>query len=308
MGTTQGNIDQLAAPLDEETRDGCMHELGALYAAGAMSIEELDTRICAAMMAETEEELAELVGDLRESQKESATPPVAEREPARSAPRRAPAPRPDDRPLSPTVTLRTGVLTRRVVLVGAGTAVVVAASVLLGSVLPVVVYVSALVGSFVLGTSGRRPPEDAETTTESAEPTAVDPPPSQDLALLPRPSVPAQRMPAKVHPVIVPGATGPASSDQDADLDGTDPAPQTLIVPSVRELPTAERLALGACPATPENADRSGTPAQADDTATEDRLQDQGSPIRPLFGRVTDRDWLRQHVRRGQAAARVRSS
>ena len=288
MGMTQGNIDELAPPVDQAKRDACLHELGDLYAAGAMSMEELDTRVCAAMVAETEDELAELVNDLvvPQPQARAKAPSAPQREAAASTARDEPEPTPATRqPAAPTGRSPRG-LVRPAALVAAGTAIAVAAAVVLDSALPIV---------------GGRGSAVAETADRPAAPAPVEAPPSQDLALIPRGSVPVQRGADKVHPVIVP-IDGEITDDADV------PA-QKLIVPSVRELPTAERLALGAGQdQVAEDADRCVLPTQAGPPAEESITEEAVEPIRPLFERVTDRGWLRQHVRRGQAASRTRNS
>jgi hypothetical protein len=64
METKQYAAQQLAPRLDVAKRDACLHALGAHHAAGRLSIEELDSRIQAALAAETEDELHALTADL----------------------------------------------------------------------------------------------------------------------------------------------------------------------------------------------------------------------------------------------------
>ena len=63
---TEYAAQPLAPQPDVTKRDACLHALGAHHAAGRLSIEELDSRIQAALAAETEEELAALTADLTE--------------------------------------------------------------------------------------------------------------------------------------------------------------------------------------------------------------------------------------------------
>ena len=82
METQQYADQQSTDRLDSRQRDACLHALGALHAAGRLSLEELDSRIQAALAAETEAELATLTVDLPEPQEpavsqEPSTPPAS---------------------------------------------------------------------------------------------------------------------------------------------------------------------------------------------------------------------------------------
>lgn len=60
----ESTCDELAAVVDHPERDACLHSLGALYAAGRLSTDELDRRIEAALAATTSAELAAVMADL----------------------------------------------------------------------------------------------------------------------------------------------------------------------------------------------------------------------------------------------------
>jgi hypothetical protein len=62
MGKSIGGVG-IAPALDDRTRDACLHDLGDQYAAGRLSSSELESRIQAALAAETEEELAAAIAE-----------------------------------------------------------------------------------------------------------------------------------------------------------------------------------------------------------------------------------------------------
>ena len=68
----------LGSAIDVRQRDASLHALGDFYAAGAISAQELDSRIQAVLGAETEADLAAAMGDLDRE-------PAAEQEPAPEA-------------------------------------------------------------------------------------------------------------------------------------------------------------------------------------------------------------------------------
>jgi hypothetical protein len=61
-GLAQGR----AAGLDDATRDACLHCLGDHYAAGRLSVAELDSRVQLALAAQTEDELAAVMAGVVE--------------------------------------------------------------------------------------------------------------------------------------------------------------------------------------------------------------------------------------------------
>lgn len=79
METRWDGVEELDLRLHLDKRDACLHALGEHHAAGRMSVEELDRRVQAALAAETEEELAALVVDLRQEPAERSTPPQSRR-------------------------------------------------------------------------------------------------------------------------------------------------------------------------------------------------------------------------------------
>lgn len=69
-----GKLDCGAGPasgLDDRTRDACLHKLGDHYAAGRLTAQELDSRIQAALGAETADDLTEVMDDLEKEGDES---------------------------------------------------------------------------------------------------------------------------------------------------------------------------------------------------------------------------------------------
>ena len=82
METKHGGVD-LSPPLDDATRDACLHALGDHYAAGRISADELDRRVATALAARVEDELVVLTADLTEDPGQAPVPADDPAEPRR---------------------------------------------------------------------------------------------------------------------------------------------------------------------------------------------------------------------------------
>jgi hypothetical protein len=112
-------------------------------------------------------------------------------------------------------------------------------------------------------------------------------PATKELVLVPRPQVPAQRDPAKVHPVLVPTETGSPSTEL------------VLVRRSAEVVPVRPAAVRGAILAAERASDGVALPHE------ERRVQGLVSQLRPLVHRVSDRArWRRLTADACQRAAR----
>lgn len=265
-----------------------MHALGELHAAGHLTFDALDERICAALAAETEEELAVLLSDLPDTTTDSWSPFGGEAEAAtgtrpeqktetKTAPTAAPtaaprAARPDVRRLGQSAAA---------VLATLGVALVTVAAAMLAGARKVAAWSWALlceVGAWLVNALAamRRRREPA--------------PPAQDLVAVPQPQAPMQWEPIKVYAVRVPMDPEPVASE--------------LPAPTVRELPTAERPALMPGRTEPERELAAESAEDNTAPAEDEAARGTGGPLRPLLDRVTQR----AHGRRSGIFPRQRES
>jgi hypothetical protein len=209
MNSTSEAVRHPGKVLSHEERDACLHALGALHASGELSAVELDARIDAALSARTEDELAALV------RTSSRLEPAAQ-EPTQTAlpPQGAPRPR---RTAGSLFALRFVVFAALMLLAG-----LVRVLILIGVALSVgtarALLATARVGSFayqalrgVFSTRGalvgRAHAMPAPARLQMRRPA------TQELVVVPKAQVPAQREPVKIHPVLVPnGANSPSTA------------------------------------------------------------------------------------------------
>ena len=277
-----GAVRHRGLDLSHEERDACLHALGALHASGKLSLPELDARIEAALAARTEEELAALV-------REGSRPEVTARRPGREARRALVA-----RAAGAGVTAVRLVVFLGVTLPVALVRVLAVAAVALGVGVVRLLLAAAWIVRFAYQALARWS-RSWSATTARAEAGAVPArlqrrrPLSRELVLVPRPQVPAQRDPAKVHPVLVPSEAGAPSTDLVLARRSTD------VVLARRpviegEIVARERASLDR--ALPHEDRRVGGLA---------------SQLRPLVHRVTDRArWRRITTNACERAVRTR--
>ncbi len=207
MQTTTGAVRQSGPDVSHERRDACLHALGALHASGKLSLSELDARIEAALAARTDDELAALV---RETSRIEVAPPRPIHEAQAS--------------VNPRYRRASGLLfaLRRLAFVAltlvAGLARVVTLTlVALSAVIVRALLLLVWLGFLAWGTLVRQSKTwgasigraDARVVPARRQaPRSA----SQELVVMPRPQVPAQRQPMKIHPVIVPTQGGSSSS------------------------------------------------------------------------------------------------
>lgn len=278
-------VRQRGPSLSHEERDACLHALGALHASGKLSLSELDVRIQAALAARTDAELAALV---RESSRIEVAPPrpTQEEPPAAVAPRHRRA--------------EGWLFAARLVgfvalaLLGAFVRVVALAAVALG-VGVVRALTLAAWGSWVVCQSLARRGKALSKALGRAETGPVPArlqlrrAPSRELVVVPSARVPAQRVPHKVHPVIVPTDADPSSTT-------SVPAGQSTEVVPVR---AAIRGALLA-----RDLTSVGTTVSREDR----RVRVLVSQLRPLVHRVADRArWRRMTTNACERAAHTKS-
>jgi Domain of unknown function (DUF1707) len=208
METMRGAVRQPGPDLSHEERDACLHALGALHAAGRLSLPELDARIEAALAARTDDELVALV-------RESSGIEVAPRR-ATHEERRAMVAAGARRVGGWLFALRFLVFLVLALLVGLVRVLAVAA-VALGVVLVRALLLAAWGGRLAYRALVRRSRTwgaslgraDARVVPARLQ---LQRAPSKELVLVPRPQVPAQREPAKVHPVLVPSEADSTST------------------------------------------------------------------------------------------------
>ena len=284
METMRGAVRQPVPDLDHAERDACLHTLGALHAAGELSLTELEERIAAALEASTKDELAALVRT-RARMEVAPRPPTPEEPPA--APARA--------------SLADGWVYRLKVVAFLALAVFLAVA--RGLALTLVAVTIIAVRALLLVLLGVRRATEAlvrwareRRATDGRGETEVVParpqlkaPPSRELVLVPQARVPAQRQPHKVHPVLVPS---------EVDASSTDVVPVTRaagVIPAQRAPIAREVIAW--------DVSSTGTALRRD----ERRVRELVAQLRPLVHRVTDRaTWRRMTTSACERAARTK--
>jgi hypothetical protein len=237
METMTGAVRQSGPSVSHEERDACLHALGAMHASGKLTLTELEARIQAALAAESDEELVALV---RESSRPEVTAQQVASEPAPGpaaapttdlatevAPELANEPAPEPPPVAPAApgprrtegllfASRLVVFLALTLLVGA-LKLVVRAAVVVAVALVRLLLVSAWVGwlvcqALIRWSRNRLSAADRVNAQATLPRLQLRRASSKELVLAPRARVPAQREPAKIHPVLVPTAPDPSSA------------------------------------------------------------------------------------------------